>query len=285
MCDVCCGFCTTIQGRIQGPGAPSLKLEKIGFFDVNRDFSHEIPQKFSRLPPQLEKIWFFGVTSWFFTRNTKTNFAPPSARRNFLSAPPPPNLKSWIRPCYLLCLYLSEFFLVNNVLLEDRTTLQIFLIGAKVFTILLNVHVNTLRCHVEKQPLRTLYGIYRITIGGFLSMNEYEARSQMFYDVNVLNGRLGVRLWLLDQDFLLLQISCNNSRCTLCRGQTFLTVPVSCTYIQVSCRDHIVLTSIVQVHLGVMQISNFPYCYNIQYHATTHRCLVEIKFSLLLQIM
>jgi hypothetical protein len=39
-------------------------------------------------PLKLEKIWFFGVKSWFFTRNTPTFFAPPSARCNFLSAPP-----------------------------------------------------------------------------------------------------------------------------------------------------------------------------------------------------
>ena len=33
-----------------------------------------------RAPPlKLEKIWFFGVKSWFFTRNTPTIFGPPSA--------------------------------------------------------------------------------------------------------------------------------------------------------------------------------------------------------------
>ena len=33
-----------------------------------------------RAPPlKLEKIWFFGVKSWFFTRNTSKIFAPPSA--------------------------------------------------------------------------------------------------------------------------------------------------------------------------------------------------------------
>jgi hypothetical protein len=33
-----------------------------------------------RAPPlKLEKIWFFVVKSWFFTRNTSTIFAPPSA--------------------------------------------------------------------------------------------------------------------------------------------------------------------------------------------------------------
>jgi hypothetical protein len=37
--------------------------KKYDFFCVNRDFSHEIPQKCSRLPPQLEEIFFFGVKS------------------------------------------------------------------------------------------------------------------------------------------------------------------------------------------------------------------------------
>ena len=55
-----------LQGRIQGahPGA---------------------------LPPtslKLKKIWFVGVKSWFFTRNTPTIFSPPSARRNFFKYPP-----------------------------------------------------------------------------------------------------------------------------------------------------------------------------------------------------
>jgi hypothetical protein len=47
------------QGRIQGGGgAPGAPLK-------------------------LEKIWFFGAKSWFFTRNTPNIFAPPTARRNF----------------------------------------------------------------------------------------------------------------------------------------------------------------------------------------------------------
>ena len=32
----------------------------------------------ARPPLKLEKIWFVGVKSWFFTRNTPTIFAPPS---------------------------------------------------------------------------------------------------------------------------------------------------------------------------------------------------------------
>jgi hypothetical protein len=51
-----------------------------------------------RPPLKLEKIWFFGVKSWFFTRNTPNIFAPPSARCNFFKCAPP-NLKSWIHPC------------------------------------------------------------------------------------------------------------------------------------------------------------------------------------------
>jgi hypothetical protein len=33
----------------------------------------------ARAPPKIGKIWFFGVKSWFFTRNTPKIFAPPSA--------------------------------------------------------------------------------------------------------------------------------------------------------------------------------------------------------------
>jgi hypothetical protein len=39
-------------------------------------------------PLKLEKIWFFGVKSWFFTRNTPTIFAFPSTRRNFFKCTP-----------------------------------------------------------------------------------------------------------------------------------------------------------------------------------------------------
>ena len=48
---------------------------------------------------KLEKIWFFGVKPWFFTRNTPKIFAPLSARRNFIKCAPP-NLKSCILPCF-----------------------------------------------------------------------------------------------------------------------------------------------------------------------------------------
>jgi hypothetical protein len=38
---------------------------------------------------RLEKIRFFGVKWWFFTRNTPKNFAPPSAQCNFFKCTPP----------------------------------------------------------------------------------------------------------------------------------------------------------------------------------------------------
>jgi hypothetical protein len=36
----------------------------------------------------LKKIWFFGIKSWFFTRNTPKIFAPPSARRYLFKCAP-----------------------------------------------------------------------------------------------------------------------------------------------------------------------------------------------------
>ena len=38
-------------GGVHPARAPPLKLKKYDFLWQNRDFSHEIPQKFSRLPP------------------------------------------------------------------------------------------------------------------------------------------------------------------------------------------------------------------------------------------
>ena len=80
------------SGADPGGAHPAHATPKIGkkhyFFPWNRDFSHEIPQIFSRLPPQLEKIWFFCIKSWFFTRNTPKMFAPPSARHNLFKCTP-----------------------------------------------------------------------------------------------------------------------------------------------------------------------------------------------------
>ena len=85
-----------IQGAAEGP-APPLKLEKIWFFGVKSwFFTRNTPNMFAH-PSAIGKKWFFGVKSWFFTRNTQTNFAPTSARRIFFKCIPP-NLKSWNRP-------------------------------------------------------------------------------------------------------------------------------------------------------------------------------------------
>jgi hypothetical protein len=42
-----------------------------------------------------KKYDFFGVKSWFFTRNTPKIFAPPSARHNFFKCTPPPPPPTW----------------------------------------------------------------------------------------------------------------------------------------------------------------------------------------------
>ena len=78
----------------------------------------------ARAPLKLGKIWFFGVKSWFFTRNTvPQNFARlPPLGAFFLSVPP--NLKSWIRPCIPICykpkLQIQHLFLRSQT---DRWTL------------------------------------------------------------------------------------------------------------------------------------------------------------------
>ena len=75
----------------------SIRVENV--LIIQGQIQGGVHQKFSCLPPQLEKIWFFGVKSLFFTRNTPKIFTPPSARCNFFKCTPP-NLKSWIHPCY-----------------------------------------------------------------------------------------------------------------------------------------------------------------------------------------
>jgi hypothetical protein len=90
--------------------ARPLKLEKIWFFGVKSWFFTRNTSKMFALPSAIEKIWFFGVKSWFFTRNIPKIFAPPSARRNFFKCAPP-NLKSWIRPCYIL--YILYIFTIT----------------------------------------------------------------------------------------------------------------------------------------------------------------------------
>jgi hypothetical protein len=89
-------------GGDSGGGAPPappppLKWEKIWFFGVKSWFFTRNTSTIFAPPSAIEKIWFFGVKSWFFTRNTPKIFEPPSARRNFFKCAPP-NLKSWIRP-------------------------------------------------------------------------------------------------------------------------------------------------------------------------------------------
>ena len=77
---------------------PPLKLEKIWFFGVKSWFFTRNTQKIFAPPSAIGKNMIFGVKSWFFTRNTPKIFAPPSARCDFFKCASL-NLKSWIRPC------------------------------------------------------------------------------------------------------------------------------------------------------------------------------------------
>ena len=93
-------------------------------------FHTKYPKKFSSLPPQLEIIWFFGVKSWFFTRNTPKIFAPPSARRNFFKCAPPLTWNPGSAPEYdtlrgtmftnihaiTLLLYSNKYFFLRSVI-------------------------------------------------------------------------------------------------------------------------------------------------------------------------
>ena len=83
-----CRYSRRIRGGSRGGGAhpagAPLKLEKIWFFGVKSWFFHtKYPKNFRASLRNWKKYHFFGVKSWFFTRNTPKIFAPPSTQRNF----------------------------------------------------------------------------------------------------------------------------------------------------------------------------------------------------------
>jgi hypothetical protein len=89
----------------------------------------------ARAPPKIGKnMIFFGVKSWFFTRNTPKTFAPPSARHNLFKCAPP-NLKSWIRPWvrwseshefyFLLFLFYSIIFIGVFILVDIQCKINL----------------------------------------------------------------------------------------------------------------------------------------------------------------
>jgi hypothetical protein len=61
------------------------ELEKIWFFGVKSWFFTRNTPKISHLTPQLEKNWFFGVKSWFFTRNIPKMFNATFKNISFIS--------------------------------------------------------------------------------------------------------------------------------------------------------------------------------------------------------
>ena len=73
---------------------------------------------------KLEKIWFFGVKSWFSTRNTPKIFAPPSARRIFFKCAPLLTLNPGSAPDLSL-----SFSTKHMVLRSDRMVVGFQAIG------------------------------------------------------------------------------------------------------------------------------------------------------------
>ena len=73
---------------------PKIGKNKI-FWCIIVIFHTKYPKFFRASLRNWKKIWFFGVKSWFFTRNTL------NTRRNIFKCAPPPNLKFWIRPWYI----------------------------------------------------------------------------------------------------------------------------------------------------------------------------------------
>ena len=106
-----CLLITIFQERIQG-GAPSKIGKKLIFWHKIVIFHTKYPKNFRASLRNWKKYYFFGVKSWFFTRNTHKISVPPFAWCNFFKCAPP-NFKSWILPCIQICIYLqvgSDYF-------------------------------------------------------------------------------------------------------------------------------------------------------------------------------
>ena len=130
---------------------------------------------------------------------------------------------------------------------------------------------------------------------------DYDCQIRISYCYRYHVITLGVR-YVEVKLFLLFLYHVPTSRCHV---EIILSLLLSYKYTQVSCRYQTFPTattySIMQLHTGVLSRSSFHYCYrSCNYtqvscrdqafitatnHVTTHRCHVEIKLSLLLQIM
>ena len=79
-------------------------------FHIKTMFSSSLPGADPGVPPlKLEKIRFFGIKSWFFTRNTPKMFVSPSARHNFFKCPSSLTWNSGSTPEY------DYWFLKQNI--------------------------------------------------------------------------------------------------------------------------------------------------------------------------
>ena len=72
-------------------------------------------------PPKIGKnMIFFGVKSWFFTRNTPKLFSPPSARRNIFKCAPPLTLNPGSAPAKrIMCEKNIKYRSVYSLFLQE----------------------------------------------------------------------------------------------------------------------------------------------------------------------
>jgi hypothetical protein len=79
------GQSSIIEFHVKQGTAGMLKYD---FLASYRDFSHEIPHKFSHLPPKLEKMIFLHKIVIFHTKYPKNFSTSLRSAQLFLSAPP-----------------------------------------------------------------------------------------------------------------------------------------------------------------------------------------------------
>ena len=129
-----------------------------------------------RAPPLKLGEKKIGVKSWFFTRNTQTNFAPPSAiwrnmifwrkivifhtkypknvraslrSAQFFKCAPPPNLKSWIRP------WLEHPFFIKGIWILH------FIIQEMLVSILSSIAIKTKQLRLKYWRQGQMYQHFR----------------------------------------------------------------------------------------------------------------------------
>jgi hypothetical protein len=109
--------------------ATSKKVSLVTYRGGSRGRTRRSPQL------KLEKIWFFGVKSWFFTRNTPTFFAPPSAIGK--------NMIFWRKMVFFHTKYLKIFLCKKKTLSKNISeTSDVFIVIPRLFCYRFSSSIN-----------------------------------------------------------------------------------------------------------------------------------------------